>query len=176
MSATEDVKSWKVRRSLHGDSSNQLAAEAMNMMRVLLTTLMFYLDLEAFKEVFGHCNVPQRYAGNPSLGRWCSTTRSAYNATQKGLNRHTTKLTPARITRLQEIGFKWSSHDASFEQHCLDLEAFKEVFGHCNVPERYAGNPSLGKWCSNIRTAYKKKNLSPERITRLQEIGFFSPG
>ena len=44
------------------------------------------------------------------------------------------------------IGF-----DVRFNQ----LLRFKEEFGHCNVPQRYAGKSSLGQWCGKIRTTYK---------------------
>ena len=67
-----------------------------------------------------------------------------------------------------------------FDERCNQLLQFKDKFGHCNVPYKYVNNPSLGKWCSKIRTAYKKiqkglkvdRNLSPDRIERLEEIGF----
>ena len=72
------------------------------------------------------------------------------------------------------------AYDETFEKHCRELIAFKEEFGHCNVPRKFANNPSLGQWCSHIRAAYKKIqkgmsamiNLSQERIECLEEIGF----
>jgi len=89
-----------------------------------------------------------------------------------------------RIKRLEEIGFEWqvlkTYFDKIFEKHCRELTSFKEEFGHCNVPLRYAGNPSLGQWCSQMRNAYKKiqkgmnseSNLLQDRIERLEDIGF----
>ena len=100
---------------------------------------------------------------------------------QKGMKANR-KLSQAMIERLEEIGFQWQriDYDEAFEKHCRDLMAFKEDFGHCNVPVRCANNPSLGSWCSHIRTAYKKfqkgrktyAKLSQGRIERLEEIGF----
>ena len=83
------------------------------------------------------------------------------------------------INNRKEIGFRWKAY-VTFEQHCRELVAFKEDFGHCNVPRRFANNPSLGQWCSNIRAAYNNIlkgtktniNLSQGRIERLEEIGF----
>jgi hypothetical protein len=49
---------------------------------------------------------------------------------------------------------------------------------HCNVSRNYKAAPSLGRWCSNIRVAYKKIQqgqkcyLSQDQIERLEEIGF----
>ena len=73
-------------------------------------------DLEAFKSKFGHCNVPYQYSLDPSLGKWCSKMRCAYNHRQQG---QTPKgnLTQDQIARLEEIGFKWKIQD-TFEQHC----------------------------------------------------------
>jgi len=138
-------------------------------------------QLLRFKEEFGHCNVPQRYADNPSMGKWCNGTRSAYKNTRKGI-KATRNLSQDRIECLEEIGFQWQGVDygEAFEKRCRELIAFKEEFGHCNVPVKYSGNPSLGRWCDNMRTAYKKiqkgmqatRNLSQDRIERLEEIGF----
>ena len=138
-------------------------------------------DLIAFKEEHGHCNVPYRYANNPSLGRWCDNMRTAYKNIQKGIKTHRS-LSQGRVERLEEVGFQWQcvDYNDAFEKHCRDLIAFKEEHGHCNVPSRYANNPSLGRWCDNMGTAYLKIqkginanfNLSQGRIERLEEIGF----
>ena len=133
-------------------------------------------ELIAFKEEFGHCNVPQKYPSNPSLGNWCNNMRVAYKKIQKGVSQD-------RIGRLEEIGFQWQvvlDYDEAFEKHCRELIAFKEEFGHCLVPRKYPDNPSLGRWCGDMRIAYKKiqkgmktnSNVSQDRIDRLEEIGF----
>jgi len=81
-----------------------------------------------------------------------------------------------RIKRLEEIGFQWqvlrTAYNKTFEKRCRELTAFKEGFGHCNVPVKNADNTSLGQWCDNIRTAYKaiqkgmkkRENLPQDRI------------
>ena len=89
-------------------------------------------DLEAFKTKFGHCNIPQRYSVDPSLGHWCNQMRVAYNQIQQG-NPMNCKLSQDRIVHLKEIGFKWKVNDGKFEQRFRALEAFKTKFGHCNV-------------------------------------------
>ena len=71
-------------------------------------------------------------------------------------------------------------YNEAFEKRCRELIAFKEEFGHCNIPQKCANNPSLGHWCDKMRGAYKKiqkgmkpnSNLSQDRIERLDEIGF----
>ena len=137
-------------------------------------------ELEAFKSKFGHCNVPCKYSANPSLGKWCNTTRYCYNKSQQG---HTIDriLTQDQIERLEEIGFKLDlANNTTFEQRYHDLEAFKSEFGHCNVTSRFSVHPSLGKWCIRMRYTHNqiqkgqtpKRNLTQDQIERLEEIGF----
>jgi len=72
--------------------------------------------------------------------------RSAYKAIQKGMKTDC-NLSQDRIERLEEIGLQWQvDQDEAFEKHCRELITFKEGFGHCNVPVKYADNPSLGHW------------------------------
>jgi len=61
-------------------------------------------ELMAFKEEFGHCNTPHKFANNPSLGHWCMT--AAYNIIQQGMTMNC-NLPQDRIERLEEIGFQW---------------------------------------------------------------------
>ena len=42
----------------------------------------------------------------------------------------------------------------------------------CNVPQLYAEDNHLGLWVTNQRAAYKEGKLSPERISKLESIGF----
>jgi hypothetical protein len=107
--------------------------------------------------------------------------RGAYNNIQKGMKANR-NISRDRIERLEEIGFQWQGvdYDEAFDKRCCMLIAFKEEFGHCNVPFRYAKNPSLGSWCSSMRGTYNniqkgmKTNLKlpQDRIERLEEIGF----
>ena len=139
--------------------------------------------LVAFKEEFGHCNVPNRYSVDPSLGKWCIVVRCDYNRIQQGKATIAVKLSQDRIVRLEEIGFQWQvmpDRDEAFDKSCRALIAFKEEFGHCNVPKSYTGSPSLGQWCIDMRKVYRKikkgmtanTNTSRDRIERLEKIGF----
>ena len=154
-------------------------------------------ELEAFKDEFGHCHVPRKFANNPSLGQWCSTMRGYYKKIQNEMITDI-NLSQDRIDHLEEIGFLWQGVRASkynkrtnnmrgcgiFKERCRELIAFKEEFGHCNVPNNFANNPSLGQWCSTMRGYYKKIqnemitdiNLSQDRIDHLEEIGFLWQG
>ena len=88
------------------------------------------------------------------------------------------------IEQLEKIGFRWHVVDRNevFEKRCFELEAFKEEFGHCNVPQGYSKNKPLGSWCNNVRASYRqiKKgmkpnyNLSENIIEQLEKIGLVS--
>ena len=93
-------------------------------------------QLLQFKDKFGHCNVPYKYVNNPSLGKWCSNMRTAYNKIQKGMKANCNH-SQDRIERLEEIGFQLHGvdQDEAFKKHCRELIAFKEDFGHCHVPQ-----------------------------------------
>jgi len=109
----------------------------------------FYL--EAFKEEFGHCNVP-RCSNNESLANWCNNLRSAYKTFQKEIKPRF-NLSQDRTDRLEKIDIQWQAidYDEEFEKHCFELKAFKEEFGHTNVPAIYPKNKSLGYWCKPMR-------------------------
>ena len=94
-------------------------------------------QLLAFKDEFGHCNVPTGYSAGPSLGlgQWCKDMRSSYEQIQEG-KPSMSNLSQDRIERLEKIGFKWKGvvFDKKFEKRCQDVETFKRQFSHCDVP------------------------------------------
>lgn len=82
-----------------------------------------------------------------------------------------------------------TTHTDRLEQ----LKEFKAQFGHCNVNIRYKANPTLGKWCNNMREQYKnycrktkleqegkdaeakqlpKCPMNADRVRLLEEVGF----
>jgi hypothetical protein len=120
-----------------------------------------------YKEQFGDANASPSYKTPESfsLGRWQSKRRQAY---KNG------KLSKEKIKRIEEIGFIFKPHDDSFEKGFKETLRYKKQFGDANAPDLYKTleGYSLGKWQGKKRQAYKKGNLSPERIKRLEEIGF----
>jgi len=119
--------------------------------------------LLAFKEKYGHCNVPPDYADTPSLGNWVSTQRRL-----KKLN----QLSDDHELRLTDIGFCWDLPFAVWIRMFSALLAFKEKYGHCNVQKTYADMPSLGNWVSTQRRLKKLNQLSDDHELRLTDIGF----
>ena len=135
-----------------------------------------YEELIAFKQQYGHCNVPQRYAPNKTLGEWVSNQRSQYILKCKD---KPSRMTAERQAALEEIGFEWRIYRGKLWQIRYDeLVAFKQQYGHCNVPYSFAKNPALGFWVNNQRTFYrlfrqgKPSSMTTERQAALENIEF----
>ena len=50
------------------------------------------------------------------------------------------------------------------------LMNYKNQHGNCEVPQKYMGDPQLGRWVRKQRQ--KRDKMSEERKARLEEIGF----
>ena len=100
-----------------------------------------YRELLAFKKEFGHDKVPtgRLYANNPSLGRWCQRMRYLYSSTHPGINR----LSPDRIARLEEIGFKWKINETLFE-HAVMI--FKHSKRSLDIAKFLVNMQSINYW------------------------------
>ena len=120
-----------------------------------------------YKKSTDNPNAPQKYKTPEgySLGTWQATQRVRYKMG---------KLSQERIKRFEEIGFKWERHEEKFEKGFTETLRYKESIGNPNAPQHYKtveGYP-LGFWQSVQRHNYKKRRLSPDRIKRLEKIGF----
>ncbi len=126
---------------------------------------MFSRLLDWQKE-HGHTEVPATWKEH-GLGNWVLTQREHG---RKGT------LQPERRRKLEEIGFAWRSTLREFagrwERRFQQLLAFRERFGHCRVPARWAEDVPLGHWVEVQREFRKKGLLAAGRIARLDAIGF----
>ena len=71
-----------------------------------------FAALRRFVKKHGHARVPRRFADDPALGTWVDRQRKAYAAElERKEGREplycTNRITAARITKLQRIGFEW---------------------------------------------------------------------
>jgi superfamily II DNA or RNA helicase len=121
--------------------------------------------LQKFKSREGHCRVPPKHDEEGiTLGRWVMTQREFRN---KG------KLDPERIKRLDSIGFSWDPYVEDWENGFAALQKFKSREGHCRAPQKYIEEGiTLGRWVMTQREFRNKGKLDPERIKRLDSIGF----
>src|SRR5262249_39956889 len=88
-------------------------------------------ELEEFKRRFGHCNVPAKWAENSALGTWVYEMRTRG---KKAIPSH-------RRREIETLGFDWEpTRTQWWEAKFQELEAFKNQFGHCNVPKDWPEN------------------------------------
>ena len=104
------------------------------------------------------------------LGRWCDRQRTAHK---------NSKLSPAQIQELSDIGFEWDPLDASWTRHIEALKRYKadnngrDPPQTCQVPGAGKGQVlQLGFWCFNRKQAKKQNKLKPEKIAELDDLGF----
>jgi hypothetical protein len=134
-----------------------------------------FQEIIDFRDEFGHCLVPLEWPHNTSLAHWVKRQRCQYKARSEG--KHST-LTYERQVALEELGFVWDSHRATWGERLNEITAFCEKHGHCNVPSKYPQNPQLSIWVKCQRRQFKlylekkKSNMTRERISKLSSIGF----
>ena len=122
-----------------------------------------YNELIQYKLTHGDCEIPAGYTENPPLASWVNTQRQTYKKNQ---------LSPDKIKLLKDIGFEWESYKYQWNKVYNELLQYKSTHGDCEVPKGYSENPSLALWVKTQRKAYKKQQLSPDKIKLLEDIGF----
>lgn len=130
----------------------------------------FQLTLE-YKKKFGKPNAPQRYKtpDGYNLGEWQKTQKKNY---KKGV------LTQDRVRMLDEIGFEWGLTGIQLKErwdfwYALTLK-YRDENDTPNAPTKYTtpDGYKLGNWQVRQRESYSKKNLSLDRVKRLEGICF----
>ncbi len=146
-----------------------------------------YAELTAFKEAYGHCRVTKSHQVEwPGLYAWRHHQREVFRAGQ---------LSAAHKERLDSLEFEWEEDyglppgrtveprgrssvgrtdvlAAVWEQRYTELEDYQKRFGNCEVASSWKENPALAKWVAHQRTAYRDGELLPERLRRLEALGF----
>lgn len=146
-----------------------------------------FQELLDYKLKCGHCLVPYNYAENHGLAVWVKKQRYEYKqylklqketpSGQRTTYTHRSSMTPARIKNLNRIGFVWNSQQAKWEQMFRELVDYKNRYGDCNVPAKYAANRPLGFWVTRQRVQRREMGSHPsgmilQRVKMLDSIGF----
>jgi len=101
-----------------------------------------------------------------NFGDWCSTQRIRYQEK---------KLSTQRIDLLEKIGFEWSPKEIGWQKQYHYLVEFRRK--HPNqwpdFETQYPTGNRIGYWCHNQRQFYRRNQLSPEKIKKLENIGFY---
>ena len=117
--------------------------------------------LQKFHAREGHCRVIGSFIlGSVRLGLWVNNQRMRKS-----------RLSTEQISRLDSLGFSWDPHSDQWEEGFSALQKFHAREGHCRVTQRFVlDGTRLGAWVSNQRQ--KRAKLAPERIKRLNSLGF----
>jgi hypothetical protein len=114
---------------LHDPNSAAAALEAE--MQDVATFNARLGQLQQFKEVHGHPNVPHEYKEDEDLEKWCTEQRDLYT---KGM------LTQDRVDALVSIGFDLQADRKypffSFDERIQQLFEYKEIHGHIRIPRK----------------------------------------
>ena len=133
-----------------------------------------FAHLVQYKKQHGDCRVPTKRKKDRQLSQWVANQRQ-YRYRRRGT------LPPDRLQRLEALGLEWDRHAALWEEMFAGLVQYKKQHGDCRVPTKRKQDRQLARkdrqlasWVCNQRTLKNKKQnaLSPERIRRLDEIGF----
>jgi superfamily II DNA or RNA helicase len=130
-----------------------------------------FRQLVAYKRKHGHFSVSKN--DDPKLAYWVK---------YQGYLKRNDKLSVKKVRQLESIGFGWGRtlgergangltvEEQQWERMFNELLEFKKSKGHSNVPSKKS---KLGNWVMVQRRNKKRKNdYNPERVRRLNEIGF----
>lgn len=107
-------------------------------------------ELQKYKSVHGHLDVPLKYDKNLGLGAFVNNQRSEYRKLKRG---ETSSMTEEKIRDLEALGFKWSVRDSRtpWNSRLKELKSYKERFGNLNVPRDWEENAGLSYWVEKQR-------------------------
>lgn len=128
-----------------------------------------------YKAKNGSTDVPAAYVSENGckLGRWVRLQRDCIN-TMSGLRRE----------KLDNIGFEWtrkrntaeskiSKSDENWNEMYLAAKEFCTSRGNLRLPPDYraVNGKNLSTWVKNQKLKFARGELSPSRLTQLEEIG-----
>ncbi|MBF0152476.1 MAG: Helicase associated domain protein [Magnetococcales bacterium] len=122
-----------------------------------------FADLGRFHRQYGHVHIPRESLAAPELGSWLVEQRKRH---AQG------RLDAESVERLTALGVLWDQEEAEWEGMLATLVLFHRERNHCVVPKEWPDNPALARWVAQQRQIYRREQLSPERVQRLNAIGF----
>ena len=114
-------------------------------------------ELKAYREKFGHCNVPYVDTSNAALRAWIEKQRDVYRILREFEWRHRSKTGPKankRIRELEELGLEFHAKPIEWYDHFEELRRFTQKHGHCN-PHQDRAVGQLARWVTSQRQKYR---------------------
>ena len=130
----------------------------------------YYLAAMEYYKQKGHLRVPKSYVApnGLNLGMWLQTQRRVRAGKVLG------NLNEEQILRLDALGIEWEAGSTrSWNRGCEALKNYIETYGDADVNAKYVTEDDyqLGKWVSNLRSKYKRGELTEEQIQMLEDLG-----
>ena len=122
-----------------------------------------FLELRAYKQKYGNCNVPRNWPENKHLSLWVKWQRA-----------EKPNLPNWRVQLLDEIGFAWQIQrkNRSWKESYEQVKAFYQKHGHFEITRSDPLHRSLGNWCATQSRSYRKGTLHPGKVKLLNAINF----
>ena len=107
-----------------------------------------FIHKKLFENITGFNELESRISALPTKqerGDAFEVFAEAYLATQKWVHkqrqkRRNNQLSEEQIRRLDQIGLIWNPSDSTWEEKFAELLIYKEINGHCNVPNHWSKN------------------------------------
>jgi len=136
--------------------------------------------LRAFRRAHGHLIVPRRWPVEPQLSTWLTTQRFLHRSQALAESRLRKLIDldpqwhvpPSRVRKASKSELARENRAESWERRLSDLMNYRERHGDCSVPCRWPADPKLACWVANQRSLRRRGRLSPQRIGRLDRLGF----
>lgn len=133
-------------------------------------------ELRSFHVRHGHFEADEPKA----LTNWVRNQRTQYRYMHQEETKHLCFLTAERFQKLESLGFIWNPQEAKWKRMFVELVAYRDRFGHTNVPTKWKENSKLSQWASSQRFKYKARQqgrkigyaIKNEQIDMLNAIGF----
>lgn len=130
-----------------------------------------FKEAKAYYEEHGHLSIVAEYSNEhgTSLNRWLSSNKAEYDKDGHG------KLSSKQVELLESIQISMRTRkDICWMKGYLALKQYVEDYGDTLVPSLYCTEKGfgLGDWVKNVKTKYKKHQLTKQQIAMLDEIHF----
>jgi hypothetical protein len=153
---------WDLPTNIKSDFAEQIQAESI---ALASNTWEFMFGLlERYQVEFGHARPSTKddYMTYP-MGDWVVRQRQIYRAGEMSLD---------RIEKFESLGptWTWDPIADDYENRILELREYVKQHGTSRVSTKSGPHQQLGRWIGKMRAAYKKGELSPERIKAFESI------
>jgi len=115
-------------------------------------------DLVGYKKVHGHCMVPSSFESNPQLAVWTKRQRRQYKKYQEWTS---SSMTPARIAKLENIGFVWD---------CRKVNKVDGIIREMNMQDVVVGTTGVTATAASQKSSSISSNSTATAVVGFPKI------